>query len=131
MSVAAIASVLVGPFTDLIGKFVADKDQAALLAHELSHLTETQIHENNLAQIEVNKVEAASRTSFVSGWRPAAAWVCVTALANNFILVPYIEGFTNIDIPILDYAQISPILVGMLGLAVARSIEKVKGVAAK
>lgn len=131
MSVAAIASILIGPMTDVIGKFVKDKDQAALLAHELSHLTETQLHENNLAQIEVNKVEAASRTIFISGWRPAAAWVCVTALANNYILVPYIEGFTNIDIPILDYAQISPILIGMLGLAVARSVEKIKKVAAK
>ena len=131
MSIATVAGILVGPFTELIGKFVKDKDQAALLAHELSTLTENQMHENNLAQIEVNKVEAASRTFFVSAWRPAAAWVCVATLANNFILVPYIEGFTNIEIPILDYAQISPILIGMLGLAVARSVEKINKVAAK
>ena len=35
----------------------------------------------NLAQIEVNKVEAASSSVFVSGWRPAIGWIGVAAMA--------------------------------------------------
>ena len=34
-----------------------------------------------LAQVELNKVEAAHRTVFVAGWRPAIGWVCALGLA--------------------------------------------------
>ena len=38
------------------------------------------ITEGDKAQAEVNKVEAASESLFVSGWRPAVGWICAAAL---------------------------------------------------
>jgi hypothetical protein len=35
----------------------------------------------DLAQVEVNKIEAASSNLFVSGWRPAVGWGGVAGLA--------------------------------------------------
>ena len=51
-------------------------------------------------------------------------WVCVLALANNYLLVPYVD-----DAIALDTGEIMPLVLGMLGLAGARTVEKVKEVA--
>lgn len=130
MSIIALATTLVGPITELIGKFVQDKDEAAKLAHEIASLAERQAHEINLAQIEVNKAEAESPSLFKGGWRPATGWVCVLSLGNNYLVAPYVHAFTTITIPTLDLAVMSPILMGMLGLGAFRSFEKWKGVSA-
>jgi len=37
------------------------------------------------AQAAINKVEAASRSLFVAGWRPWIGWVCGASLALYFI----------------------------------------------
>jgi hypothetical protein len=37
------------------------------------------------AQTQVNKVEAANPNLFVSGWRPAAGWVCTLAMLVYYI----------------------------------------------
>ena len=47
----------------------------------------------NLAQIEVNKAEAASGSFFKGGWRPAVGWVCAVAFAYHFILKDLTERF--------------------------------------
>ena len=44
--------------------------------------------EQNIAQTEVNKVEAGHASVFVSGWRPAIGWIGVLALSYQFILYP-------------------------------------------
>ena len=72
---------LIGPVTGLLDKFIEDKDQNARLAHEIATMAEKYAHENALAQIEVNKTEAASRNPFVAGWRPFIGWTCGIALA--------------------------------------------------
>ena len=55
----SILSALIGPATDLAGKFIQDKDAAAKMAHELATLADKQAQQAMLAQIEVNKAEAA------------------------------------------------------------------------
>jgi hypothetical protein len=45
----------------------------------------------NLAQVDVNKVEAASSNLFVSGWRPAVGWVGVAGLAYQFLGYPFMQ----------------------------------------
>ena len=57
---------LIGPVTGILDKFVEDKDLRATLQHEM----DMQLHNANLAQIEVNKAEAASSSLFKGGWRP-------------------------------------------------------------
>lgn len=97
----------------------------------------------DLAQIEVNKVEAASNSVFVAGWRPAIGWIGASAMAYQFLLYPmllwgwtYLQGTGWIPKeltppPVLDADQLWVILSGILGIAGMRSFEKTKGVAAK
>lgn len=128
MSFTAIASILIGPIAELLGKVIPDKDAANRLAFEIATLAENQAHEQIMAQIEVNKSEAENANWFVSGWRPGAGWVCVAAMANNFLIVPYAQA-AGIDVPTLEMGEMMPVLLGMLGLGGMRSYDKRNGVA--
>jgi hypothetical protein len=88
----------------------------------------------NNAQAEINKVEAASSYKFVSFWRPAAAWVCVTAFALNYLIFPlinYVAMFFGVIVPTpaFNSEELMTLLGGLLGLITYRSVEKIKGVA--
>lgn len=130
--------LLVGPITDLVGKFVRDKDEAARLAHDIATLVETQAHEQVLAQIDVNKEQAKHGSIFVAGARPAIMWVCGFSLAWNYVLYPIVlwavwlfpEYQSVIETaPKLDDGQMITVLLGLLGLGGMRSFEKRHGVA--
>jgi hypothetical protein len=128
---------LIGPVAGLLDKFVEDKDQKNALAHEIATMAERQAHESVMAQIEVNKAEAASASLFKGGWRPAVGWVCAMALFYHFILQPVllfgvaVSGVAIPALPEFDMASLMPILLGMLGLGGLRTVEKIKGKAAK
>ncbi|KQQ86440.1 hypothetical protein ASF77_20945 [Massilia sp. Leaf139] len=84
-------------------------------------------------QLEINKVEAASQSLFVAGWRPAIGWVCGAAFAFKFILGPAAVVLSQwfghpITLPVFDFSEMSTILLALLGLGSLRTVEKVKGV---
>lgn len=84
-------------------------------------------------QLDVNKVEAASTSLFVAGWRPAIGWTCGAAFAFKFIGGPAAFVLSQwaghpITLPEFDFTEMSTILLGMLGLGGLRTVEKVKGV---
>lgn len=81
------------------------------------------------AQSEINKIEAASESKFVSWWRPAVAWVCVIAFSLNYMIFPlvnYIVGFWGkiVPTPAFDSSELMTLLFGMLGLGAMRSYDK-------
>lgn len=117
---------LAEPVTGLISEFIEDKDKANEIAFKVSTLAANQAHAVALAQIEVNREEAKGGF-FRAGWRPAVGWVCVAALANNYLVVPYAVAF-GASLPALDLNSLMPILMGLLGLGGMRSWEKSKGV---
>ena len=117
---------LIGPVASLLDKFIPDADTKNKLAHEIATLAEKQAHEIALAQIEVNKEEAKGNW-FQAGWRPACAWVCVAGFTVNFLISPLAEPF-GVVVPQADISTMMPVLLGMLGLAGARSFERVKKV---
>ena len=125
---------LIGPVTGLLDKFIEDKDQKAKLAHEIATMAERHAQERALAQIEVNKTEAANRNPFVAGWRPFIGWTCGIALAWHFVLAPFLMfiaawvGFDVPRLPVFDMDNLMTVLLGMLGLGGLRSFEKVKGI---
>jgi hypothetical protein len=121
-----ILGSLIAPVTGLLDKFIEDKDQKSALAHEIATLAQKQAHESALAQLEVNKVEAAHKSLFVSGWRPAVGWSCCFALVYSTILAPILGIWFTI--PPVDSSLLTTVLMGMLGLGAMRSAEKVKGV---
>lgn len=119
----------------VIDKFIPDPQakaaaQLELLrmqqAGELAHLAaDTELAKG---QQEINKVEAASPSLFVSGWRPAVGWCCASALTYEFLLRPLAVAF-GYPAPELPMGDLLTLLLGMLGLGGLRTKEKLAGVA--
>ncbi len=86
-------------------------------------------------QIEINKVEAANPSIFVSGWRPFIGWVCGSALLYTYLGYPIgiwicSIWFPAVHIPLLgNDGMLYELLFGMLGMGGLRTFEKLKGVA--
>ena len=126
-------SALLGPATQLLDKFVEDKDKKNELAHEIATMAERHAQELAKGQLDINKEEAKHRSIFVSGWRPFVGWTCGAALCYHFILAPLIlfgvgiSGHTVPPLPELDMGSLMTVLMGMLGLGGLRTFEKTKG----
>jgi hypothetical protein len=133
---AVIAKVI-----GIVDKFVPDTNKKAEMVHEItmSKLNgELKEMDNEyqllLAQIETNKIEAASPNVFVAGWRPAVGWTCVLSLAYVAVFEPILEfavivgfGYAG-KFPTLPTEVTMQVLFAILGVAGLRTIEKVKGV---
>ena len=117
---------LIGPVAGLLDKFIEDKDQKNALAHEISTMAERHAQELAKGQLGVNKVEAAHKSLFVAGWRPAIGWICGLALMYSTILAPILGIWFTV--PPVDSSLLTTVLMGMLGLGGLRTIEKAKGV---
>jgi hypothetical protein len=118
---------LIKPVSDILDKFIVDKDLKTKLAHQL----EIEIISLNKAQIEVNKAEAANQNIFVSGWRPFIGWACGFSLVYHFLFEPiiqYILILNELDFstPEFDFSQLSTIVMAMLGMSGLRTYEKIK-----
>ena len=129
----SLISTLVGPVSNILDKVIPDADEKAKLAHELATMADTHAQQALLAQLEINKTEAASGSVFKGGWRPFVGWVCGVALLYHFILSPLIlfgVSLTGVDIPPIpefDMGSLMTVLMGMLGLGGLRTYEKQKG----
>ena len=125
--------LLVGPVSSLLDKFIPDADERNRLAHEIATMSERHRHEVNKSQMEINKTEAAHKSLFVAGWRPALGWTFALGIAGNYILIPMANfalalSGSPITIPLIDLETMMPVLIGMLGLGGMRTLEKTKGV---
>tara|TARA_R100001443_G_scaffold77598_1_gene84795 strand:+ start:682 stop:1077 length:396 start_codon:yes stop_codon:yes gene_type:complete len=124
---------LIGPVTGLLDKFIEDKDQKNKLAHELATMADQHAQQALLAQLEINKAEAASGSVFKGGWRPAVGWVCAIAFAYHFILKDLIifgalfAGLELPEMPEFDMGTLLTVLGGMLGIGSLRTYEKKSG----
>jgi len=124
---------LIGPVTGLLDKFIEDKDVKNKLAHDLSTMAERHAQDLAKGQMEINKTEAAHKSLFVAGWRPAVGWTCCLGMASNFLVIPianFVLAITGsaIVVPLLDTGEMMPVLMGMLGLGAMRTYEKKQGV---
>jgi len=77
------------------------------------------------SKAEIIKNEAKSEHILTSIWRPVTMLVFVFIVANNYILVPYLQAF-GLKIPILTLEpQMWDLLkIGIGGYVIGRSIEK-------
>ena len=125
---------LIAPIASLLDKFVPDAGERAKLAHEIATMAEKQAHELALAQLDVNKAEAASTSLFKGGWRPFIGWTCGAAFAYQFVLQPLLVfvlvslGEPVPDLPKFEMDALMTVLFGMLGLGGLRTYEKCKGI---
>ena len=83
-------------------------------------------------QAEINKVDAQSDRFFQWGWRAAAGWVAVLAMAYNYIMVPLlayvmVNAYSWTPPGHLDATELMGLLFALLGLGGYRSFEIIKG----
>lgn len=82
-----------------------------------------------LAQTEINKVQAAHRSTFVAGARPFLMWVCGFGFLFAFLINPILQWLMpEIGSPILPLDVMMELTLAMLGLAGLRTVEKLQGV---
>ena len=126
-------TALIGPVSNLLGKFIEDKDMKNKLAHKVATMAENHAAELAKGQIEINKAEATHKSIFVAGWRPFIGWTSGVALCWHFVLAPvpmFVCAYLTVEIPELptfDMGSLMTVLMGMLGLGGLRTYEKQKG----
>lgn len=116
------------PFVDVLSKIVdqvlPDADKKLEVKLQLAKIADAEAARENqllIAQTEVNKAEAGHSSIFVAGWRPAIGWGCGIALVYNTLLAPMFH------LGVADLPFLQTILMGMLGLSVSRTVEKMTG----
>lgn len=124
--------------TAITGK--VDPETAAMIERQVAELEAAA----QMAQVEVNKIEAASQSVFVAGWRPFIGWVCGGSMAAYYIPQALVAAFiwvfqvvwlfyhttepAAIKIPayplLFDMNEILGLLGALLGLGWYRSYDK-------
>ena len=118
----------------VLDRVIPDKNARAEAKEQLDLLKSTGELDLLVGQLEVNKVEAAHKSMFVAGWRPAVGWICATALGYNFVIYPVMKFAVVVsmaappELPVMDTSELMTLLLGMLGLAGYRTYEKRQGV---
>lgn len=122
-------------FSKIVGAFKVSPDKALEAQTELSKIQlelQAKIIDQVSAQMDINKVEAASTSMFVAGWRPFIGWICGIGLGVQFIVNPLVTWIAAlakhpVQFPSLDLGTLMTLLFGMLGLGAMRSYEKIQG----
>lgn len=129
-----LISAVLPSVMEVAGRFLPeDKEKRAAAEREIEAQLTTHLAKIDLAQLDINKTEAAHRSIFVAGWRPFIGWSCGVALAWNYIAQPILvftlaQTGNLVELPALDMSQMMPVLMGMLGLGGLRTFEKYKSV---
>ena len=114
----------------VLNKFIPDPELKAKAEADLR----ATLLEWDKGQLEINKVEAAHSSIFVSGWRPFIGWTCGAAVAYQFVIVPWLTWISGMiafvipPAPSLD-DMLWQLLFALLGMGGLRTFEKLKGVA--
>jgi len=121
---AGIAGSVMEGLDDL---FTSDEEKA----NATLRLTELLQKPHNLQAMA--NIEGAKHSSvFVAGWRPAIGWVCAIGLGYQFLILPF-AGLINafyalpVALPAIQAAELSTLVMSLLGLGGLRSYEKAKG----
>ncbi len=124
-----------GPILDGVLKLIPDKNAREAAKEQFESQILNAMVGLVQGQLAINQKEAEHGSLFVAGWRPAIGWICGSALGWNYIIQPimswaiFISGGDLADAPRLDTAELTTILLGMLGLGGLRTYEKRLGVA--
>lgn len=112
------------------GKFIPDKTKKMEFEAELRKQAMSGEFAMYTGQMEVNKVEAQHKSTFVAGWRPFVGWIGGLGFGYTMfhgIIAGILLSTTGFILPPLDpmhYTVLMTILGGMLGL---RSWDKKNG----
>lgn len=127
--VPALITALLPILGGVIDKVIPDRAAADKAKLEVQATLLDAATKSALAQIDVNKTEAAHNSIFVAGWRPAIGWICAAALAYSYMIVPLVgfaltmAGKPVPKWPVLDN-NLWELMFGMLGMGALRSWDK-------
>ena len=130
----ALLLPLLGIAEKVIDRVVPDKAAAEKAKLEMAMALQSQEFQVDLAQIEVNKIEAAHPGIFKGGWRPAAGWAAVfmgLIYPAVRVLLPWglkVAGVDEVpELPPLDTGEALVVLGSLLGVGTMRHRERLAG----
>jgi hypothetical protein len=130
----ALVPALLPALSTLIDRLIPDKAEAEKARNQLEAQLVTAANAAAMAQVEVNKVEAAHSSVFVAGWRPSIGWVCAAGLAWAFVVAPVASWALMVlgiraELPAIQFDHLFELVLAMLGIGGLRTFEKLRGVA--
>ena len=138
MSLLAAATAILPTVSRLLDKLIPDPEARAKAQLDLLRLEQEGAFKEmdaqlqlNLAQANINAIEAASQNGFQAGWRPRAGYACVAGLGYEFLLRPLlpwaltVSGVEAPPLPSLD-GVLFELMFGMLGLGTLRTADRWK-----
>ena len=134
LNMMGLITAVLPAVTDVVGRFLPeDKEKRAKAERDIKKQLTNSLAKIDLAQLGINKTEAAHRSVFVAGWRPFIGWSCGIALCYSYVVQPilvFILAQTGylVELPRMDLGEMMPVLMGMLGLGGLRTFEKFKKV---
>lgn len=146
MDPLSIASALIGPVFDVIGKVIdrawPDPTEAAKVKARIFEAQQDYAKQElqaslqlAVAQMDVNKAEASSGSWYAAGWRPTVGYIGCLALMWQFFIYPLLNwvaaasGAKFVPPQLGDLGPLITLLTGMLGIGLMRTWEKGRGVA--
>ena len=127
MSINPLAGIAGSVMNGLDDLFTSDEERAnaALKVEQL-------LQKPHILQAMANIESAKHKSVWVSGWRPAIGWVCAVGLGYQFLILPF-AGLINAyfalpaELPSIQSAELTTLVMSLLGLGGLRSYEKTKG----
>jgi hypothetical protein len=134
MPIPAIVTALLPALGTLVDRLIPDRAAAEKAKAEMEAELIRASNEAALAQVEVNKIEAAHSSVFVAGWRPSIGWVCAAGLAWAFVVAPVASWALLVlgvkaELPAIQFDHLFELVLAMLGIGGLRTFEKLRGVA--
>ena len=129
MALNPFMGIAAGVMEGLDDLFTSDdeKARASLRLQEV-------LQKPHVLQAMANIEEAKHASVFVAGWRPAIGWVCAIGLGYQFLILPF-AGLINAfyvlpaELPAIQAAELTTLVMALLGLGGLRTFEKSKGLA--
>lgn len=120
---------------DVLDRVLPDKVANDQAKAEITRLQVSGEIQGIVGQLQVDQAEASNQNLFVAGWRPFVGWVCGIGFAWKFVAQPFVvtclvafhSHFEASQLPQMDLSELAPLLLGMLGLGVLRTVDKVQG----
>lgn len=82
-----LLSAVLPSVMEVAGRFLPeDKEKRAAAEREIEAQLTTHLAKIDLAQLDINKTEAAHRSIFVAGWRPFIGWSSIAALFLTYTI---------------------------------------------
>ena len=130
--ISSILPAILPTIGKLVDKIFPDEEANKREKLKIEQELLKQLQSVDLAQIEVNKVEAAGN-ALQRSWRPTIGWVCALAFAYHFLVQPMIVFIASISghpipLPDFDMSALMSVTMGLLGLGGLRTFEKMKGI---